>query len=136
MTKVDGATMQYGIEARSPFLDHRLWEFAAALPYDIRLHRGRLKAILRQLARQEIGRSVARRPKRGFDVPVQRWISGRWRTSVEALLRDSMLERDGWIRPGAAVRQLENAVKIGTAPLHLWYVIVLEAWLQHENSHV
>jgi asparagine synthase (glutamine-hydrolysing) len=38
MTKVDGGTMHYGLEARSPFLDHRLWEFAASLPFDLRLH--------------------------------------------------------------------------------------------------
>ena len=46
MTKVDGATMHYGLEARSPFLDHILWEFASSLPFGLRLRYGYLKAIL------------------------------------------------------------------------------------------
>ncbi|HKP12769.1 MAG TPA: asparagine synthase (glutamine-hydrolyzing), partial [Blastocatellia bacterium] len=43
LTKVDGATMHHSVEARSPFLDYKLWEFAAALPYDLRLKGGTLK---------------------------------------------------------------------------------------------
>ena len=54
MTKVDGATMYHGLEARSPFLDQDLWEFAAALPYDFRLHKGKLKAILRKIASRRL----------------------------------------------------------------------------------
>ena len=41
MTKVDGATMNYALEARSPFLEHRVWDFAASLPFGLRLHGGR-----------------------------------------------------------------------------------------------
>ncbi|MGH9559066.1 MAG: asparagine synthase (glutamine-hydrolyzing), partial [Bryobacteraceae bacterium] len=52
MTKVDGATMWRAIEARSPFLDQRLWSFASALPFDLRLRGGEPKAILRELARR------------------------------------------------------------------------------------
>jgi asparagine synthase (glutamine-hydrolysing) len=133
MTKVDGATMHYGIEARSPFLDHRLWEFAASIPFDTRLYRGRLKAVLRRLVQEEIGRGVSRRPKRGFGIPVQRWIVRNWRPWVEPLLRESVLEKEGWIRPGSALEQLTGAVRAGSAPLHLWYVITLEAWIRYER---
>ena len=134
MTKVDGAAMHYGIEARAPFLDQYLWEFATSIPFDIRLHRGQLKAVLRQLVREEIGAVVARRPKRGFSIPVQRWIVRRWRTWVETLLRDSVLERENWIRPGAALKQLTESAGTGSAPLQLWYVIALEAWIRHERQ--
>ena len=44
LTKVDGATMHYGLEARSPFLDHILWEFASSLPFGLRLRYGYLKS--------------------------------------------------------------------------------------------
>ena len=81
MTKVDGATMLHAIEARSPFLDQQLWEFAAALPFDIRLREGKLKAVLRELARRRLGARVADGQKRGFGVPVQRWLAGRWRAA-------------------------------------------------------
>jgi asparagine synthase (glutamine-hydrolysing) len=134
MTKVDGATMYYGIEGRSPFLDQYIWEFASSIPFDVRLHHGRLKAILRHLAREEIAPSVARRPKRGFGIPVQRWILHRWRPWVEELLSESLLEKDGWLRPGVAIGRLSDAAKRGIAPAQLWYAIVLESWLRQERG--
>lgn len=134
LTKVDGATMHYALEARSPFLDQQLWEFAAALPFDLRLRRGRLKAVLRELARRKLGEHVAFGPKRGFGVPVQRWIVGRWRALLEEALNDSLLEREGWIRSAPALAQLERAARAGWAPKQLWYIFVLESWMRYERA--
>jgi asparagine synthase (glutamine-hydrolysing) len=134
LTKVDGATMHYGLEARSPFLDQELWEFAASLPFHLRLRRGRLKAVLRELAHRKIGPRVALGSKRGFTIPVQRWITGRWRPEVEASLRDSLLEKEGWIRTGSALRWLEKAAQTGWVPKQLWYLFVLESWLKNERN--
>ncbi len=134
LTKVDGATMHYGLEARSPFLDQDLWEFAAALPFHMRLRRGRLKAVLRELARRKLGERVANGRKRGFTIPVQRWITGSWRAEVEATFHDSILEREGWIRSGPALRWLEESAQTGWAPNQLWYLFVLEAWLRNEQE--
>jgi asparagine synthase (glutamine-hydrolysing) len=134
MTKVDGATMLHGIEARSPFLDQHLWEFAASLPYGVRLLRGRSKAILREIARRRIGQRVATGPKRGFGVPVQRWMAGRWLPTVMAAFEDSVSAREGWIRTDAVRRQLSDAAKRGWAPQQLWYLYVLESWLRAERG--
>ena len=134
LTKVDGATMYHSLEARSPFLDQELWEFAAALPYSVRLRGGTLKAILRELARRRVGERVAAGRKRGFSIPVQRWVAGRWRASVADSLRDSLAERHGWVRAGAALKRLEEAGRRGWAPNQLWYVYVLESWLRREQS--
>jgi len=136
MPKVDGATMHFGIEGRAPFLDQRIWDFAGALPFGIRLRHGRLKAVLRRLAADEIGRSVSRRKKRGFDIPVQRWIVGRWRRWAEDLLCDSILETEGWLRRGWAPVRLRMSAKTGTAPLQVWYAVILEAWMRHERRSV
>jgi asparagine synthase (glutamine-hydrolysing) len=134
LTKVDGATMHYGLEARSPFLDQDLWEFAAALPFQVRLRHCRLKAVLRELARRKIGERVARGRKRGFTIPVQRWITGRWRPQVEAMFRDSLLEKEGWIRSGPALKWLEKSTATGWAPKQLWYLFVLESWLRNNQT--
>jgi asparagine synthase (glutamine-hydrolysing) len=136
LTKVDGATMHYGLEARSPFLDQELWEFASSLPFSVRLHHGRLKAVLRELARRRIGERVAGGRKRGFTIPVERWITGRWRAEVAATFRDSLLEKEGWIRPGSALRWLEKSAPMGRAPKQLWYLFVLESWLRKERQTV
>src|SRR5919107_4489463 len=116
LTKVDGATMHHSLEARSPFLDQELWEFAAALPYSLRMRGGMSKAVLREMARRRVGETVARGRKRGFTVPVGRWVAGRWREQVAELLRDSLAEKHGWIRGAAALAQLEESARGGIAP--------------------
>jgi asparagine synthase (glutamine-hydrolysing) len=136
LTKVDGATMHYGLEARSPFLDQELWEFASSLPFQLRLHHGRLKAVLRELARRKIGERVARGRKRGFTIPVESWITGRWHSEVAATFRDSLLEKEGWIRPGSALKWLEKSIPTRRAPKQLWYLFVLESWLRNERQIV
>jgi asparagine synthase (glutamine-hydrolysing) len=134
LTKVDGATMSQALEARSPFLDQDLWEFASSLPLSLRLNGGRLKSILRVIARNKLGEHVASGRKRGFSIPVQRWIVGRWRAAVEECLQDSIVEREGWINTGAALKQLRIASEKGWAPNQLWYIFVLESWLRYEKN--
>lgn len=134
LPKVDGATMHHSIEARSPFLDQKLWEFASALPYGLRLNGGNLKAILRELARRKIGERVASGRKRGFGIPVQRWLAGRWRSMAEDSFRDSLLEREGWMRSDALLVQMEKAAQQGWASNQLWYSYVLESWLKNERA--
>lgn len=130
MTKVDGATMYYGLEARAPFLDQDLWNFASALPYSVRMHNGNLKAILREIARRRISPRVAAGKKRGFGIPVQRWIAGRWRGSFEQVFQDSVLERQGWIDGAAAIEALRVVPEGADAPHQLWCLYVLEQWMR------
>lgn len=132
MTKVDGATMFHSLEARSPFLDQELWEFASSLSFELRLQGGQLKAVLRELARQKLGERVARGRKRGFTIPVQRWLVGRWRNALVELLRASILDREGFIDARAVLDRLTAATQEGKAPNQLWYIFVLESWLRHE----
>jgi asparagine synthase (glutamine-hydrolysing) len=134
MTKVDGATMFHSLEARSPFLDQELWEFASALSLDLRLHRGQLKALLRGLAQKHLGEHLARGRKRGFTIPVQRWLVGRWQKTVAELLQTSILHREGWINSRAVLDRLTAAAANGWAPNQLWYIFVLESWVRHERE--
>jgi asparagine synthase (glutamine-hydrolysing) len=134
MTKVDGATMHHSLEARSPFLDQDLWEFAARLPFQLRLHGGRLKSVLREIARRRLGSRVSRGRKRGFGIPVQRWLVHGWRRTVEESLRGGMLEKLGMIQMGPVMQQLDKAAQEGCAPNQLWYLFVLEKWLRAENE--
>ncbi len=134
MTKVDGGAMFHALEARSPFLDQELWEFASSLPYEIRMHGGRLKAVLREIARRRIGERVAAGAKRGFMIPVQEWLTGRWYGCAERLLSRGLLAEHGYIEPAAVGRELVLARQSGRAPLYLWYFFVLERWMRHEHA--
>ena len=134
MTKVDGATMFHSLEARSPFLDQDLWEFASSLSFETRLNGGRSKALLRALAREKLGERLAAGRKRGFTIPVQRWLVGRWRNALTESLQTSVLDREGWINAPAALERLKVAAEKGWAPNQLWYIFVLETWLRYEQN--
>ncbi|MBX3348445.1 MAG: asparagine synthase (glutamine-hydrolyzing) [Nitrospira sp.] len=130
LTKVDEGCMYYGLEARSPFLDHQVWEFAGGLPFDLRLHRWELKAVLRELARRKIGRAVAERKKRGFGIPVQRWLVRRWASFVRDLLADPLIARYDLVNPDWIREELGLSLGLGAASQILWHAVVLELWLR------
>ena len=134
LTKVDGATMWHSLEARSPFLDHTLWEFAAQLPPELRLRNGVLKAILREIVKKRISPAIAFRKKRGFNIPVERWILKQWSGALQDLGEDSRLVRNGWI-DGAALRQsVSRARTQPQAATGLWFLVVLERWLRSQET--
>jgi asparagine synthase (glutamine-hydrolysing) len=134
LTKVDGATMHYALEARSPFLDHILWEYAGALPFQIRLQDGVLKAILREIARRRIGPNVANRAKRGFEIPVRKWLANQWGKKFQELFRDSLLAEGKYIREDSVLRLWRQTATKGSVPVQLWRLFVLENWMRAEFS--
>jgi len=130
LPKVDGATMHYALEARSPFLDQELWAYAATLPFSVRLRRHELKAVLRHIAARRISPEIAAFKKKGFTIPAQEWLTTRWRERFEAGFESSELARMGWVRPDEVRARFRRAVEQGGAPLQLWYLFVLENWLK------
>jgi asparagine synthase (glutamine-hydrolysing) len=122
--------MHYALEARSPFLDQQVWEYAAGLPVSVRLRNHQLKAVLREIAARKISPTIASLRKRGFTIPVQHWITTRWRERFEAAFERPVLGETGWINPPEVRAELRRAVDRGDAPVQLWYLFVLENWLQ------
>lgn len=74
LTKVDRASMLVSLEARAPFLDHELAQYAAAIPARFKIQGLTTKAILRRAVRKRLPASVLRRRKRGFNIPFSRWV--------------------------------------------------------------
>ncbi len=134
LPKVDGGTMFYALEARSPFLDTELWEFAAKLPYSVRIHNGTLKAVLREIVRRRIGDDLAKGKKQGFVIPVQKWLTQHWKSNFDDVMSDSLLEKEGLINARAAVKLLEDSVAKKWAPRQIWFIFVLESWLRFERN--
>lgn len=133
LTKVDGGTMHHALEARSPFLDQELWNFAQSLPYDLRLQGNVLKAILREMARRHVGEQVATGQKRGFTIPVGKWLTGRWRARFNDLLANSLAANQGWIDATAVRHSLQLLSPDDAAPDGLWRIFVLENWLRAQS---
>ena len=134
LPKVDGATMFHSLEARSPFLDTELWEFAARLPFSVRLRGRRLKAVLREIVRRRISPELAAAKKQGFGVPVQRWLTREWKANYVETMTNSLLKREGWIDGEQAINLLLASTRSGWAPRQAWFILVFENWLRHERG--
>ena len=136
MTKVDGGTMFQALEARAPFLDQKLWEFGARLPFGTRLRGDELKPVLREIVRRRVGPDVAVRKKRGFEIPAEQWIVNpqRWGNVLREVQEDPWIERDGWIRRGAIREAAREARQLGTAPNQLWLLVLLEKWMRRKGA--
>jgi len=131
LVKVDIASMAVSLEARSPFLDHKVIEFAAALPEKLKLKGTEPKALLKKVASRLVPREVLYRRKMGFGVPVGHWMRNEMQGFVrETLLGERSLKR-GLFRPEQLTKIVEQHVS-GQKDhyLHLWTLLMLELWFQ------
>ncbi|MEK6257366.1 MAG: asparagine synthase (glutamine-hydrolyzing) [Planctomycetota bacterium] len=129
LTKVDIASMAYGLEARSPFMDHRVVELAAQIPRPLKLHHRRGKRILVETFADLLPESIQTRPKMGFGVPLDHWFRGELREMLCDTLLDPRSLQRGYFDP-AAVRRLidEHASAQWDHSARLWLLLVFELW--------
>jgi len=92
LVKTDRMSMAHGLEIRSPFLDHRLVEFAAGLPARWKFNRLKGKRILRHYLSQQLPAAITKRRKAGFNAPVSRWFTGRVSGEMQALTMDGAMQ--------------------------------------------
>jgi asparagine synthase (glutamine-hydrolysing) len=131
LVKVDIATMAYGLEARSPLLDHVVMEHAACLPADLKLRRTEKKYLLKRVARGLLPDAVIDRPKMGFGVPLDRWLRGPLRDLVHDVLLGTRMRDRGYFRMDAVERLVrDHETGRQNAQYQLWNLLVLELWHQ------
>jgi asparagine synthase (glutamine-hydrolysing) len=98
LTKVDFASMLASLEVRVPFLDHRLVEFALALPGEFKVNPSGNKKILKEAYRDRLPSVILNAPKRGFNLPLDNWIKNHWSGSFLAVFNNSLLDELGFDR--------------------------------------
>ncbi|HEX6973424.1 MAG TPA: asparagine synthase (glutamine-hydrolyzing) [Vicinamibacterales bacterium] len=129
LMKQDQMSMAASIESRVPFLDHKLVEFAAALPDRLKLRGFKTKWILREAVREILPPEILTRKKMGFPVPFGVWMRGQWQDVARDVLLDSRSRQRGIVDPNA-VEQLIAAHAQGQAEGGdaLWSLLNLELW--------
>jgi asparagine synthase (glutamine-hydrolysing) len=129
--KADRMSMAHSLEVRPPFLDHRIVEFAASLPEQLKIRGLRQKYILKELMRDKLPAEVIRRKKTGFDIPAHDWFRGCLKGLVRETLNADAVAATG-IFDGRAVDTLirdhmERRINVG---YHLWGLLTLFLWMK------
>jgi asparagine synthase (glutamine-hydrolysing) len=115
---------------RPPFLDHRIVEFAASLPADLKIRGSQQKLILRQLMQDKLPPAVLTRKKIGFDIPAHDWLRGPLRELLVDTLQAGAAEHAELFNSEVLLNfvrlHLERKANIG---YHLWGLLILFLWM-------
>jgi len=129
LVKIDRASMACSLELRTPYLDHRLVEFAAALPASLKVRHFGLKYLLKKAVEKWLPHEVVYRQKRGFSVPIASWMRRGLKPLLDETLAEEKLKRDGLFN-AAFVRRLLAEHWSGRADHRktLWTLLCFQLW--------
>jgi asparagine synthase (glutamine-hydrolysing) len=128
--RVDQFTMHFSLEARFPFLDHEVVEAAFRIPSHYKVRDHEQKYVLRRVAEQRIAPRCIEMEKKGFGLPMDRWITG----PLADLVRDKLvkLAARGLFRPEEIFRRQREfeAGRGNVSHSQIWHMVAVEMWLE------
>lgn len=132
LVKVDRATMSASLEGREPFLDHRVIEFIAQLPSNLKFRNGKTKCILRNILYKYLPKGLMERPKMGFAVPIVYWFKGELKQYLLQYLDKKRLEKNEIFEVDEIIKLRDDYLGGRTENIHkLWFLLMFEMW--HER---
>ena len=132
LAKTDRTSMAFSLEARVPFLDNEMINFASSLPFNMKYQKGVKKYMLRKLTAQHLPREIAYRKKQGFSIPMREWIRGDLKYLVLEYLRPEKLKNDPHLNEVTVSRLIKKHMNKQANHSHLiWSMISLQMWKQH-----
>lgn len=132
LTKVDRMSMANSLETRVPILDHRIVEFAASVPFALKLRGNTSKRVVKHAARNLLPPALLRQRKRGFAIPIHRWFRQELRTHFEDIVfaHDARCHR--YFSPDYVRLLIDTHVaRRENYGHHLWALLMFEHWLRY-----
>jgi len=134
LIKADRCTMLASLEARIPFLDHKLIEQVARIPFNLKLRGRTTKALLKHMARGLLPDSIIDRPKHGFGAPIGAWLRQDMR-QVRELLQSPDSHTARLLHAPAVARLLDEHERgQRDHATRLWALLTLETWQRQQPS--
>jgi asparagine synthase (glutamine-hydrolysing) len=128
LTVEDRMSMAHGLESRVPLLDHRIVEFAATVPADLKFPGGRLKHLLRNSYRETLPNSILeRRDKMGFPVPLKEWFGDELKPFVSDILSNMHSKQRDYLNTGEILKNFGDEARFSRKT---WALLSLELWQQ------
>jgi len=132
LVKVDRASMACSLEVRAPLLDYELVEFVMGLPSKLKLKGFTSKHILKKAMKNWLPDEVINRPKKGFGVPIAKWVKGPLKELFEDLLSSDRIKQEGFLNPKYVTTLLrDHLVNKKDNRKQLWTLLVWELWVNH-----
>jgi asparagine synthase (glutamine-hydrolysing) len=137
LTKTDRASMAWSLEARVPFMDTVVANFAFSLPVRHKVRGLSKKRLLRQAVLPLLPREVVHGRKRGFSIPAAAWLRGELEPFAREILSPETIRRQGFLQPAAVTRVLDDHVA-GRADRsrQLWGLLAFTLWHEHHVEGV
>lgn len=136
LVKVDRASMHFGLETRVPLLDFRIVEWALNLHPSLKMKNGETKWILKKLLYQYVPQEFFDRPKRGFAIPLQKWLQKELKDFTMDYLNPDSIRKTSILEPSETEKLIRNFYKKDQHYLYnrVWQILVLQKWLS--DTHI
>lgn len=136
LMKIDKSTMAYNLEARAPYLDTDIINFAFSLEHSKKLQSFHGKYILKKLAERHFPNSFVWRPKHGFDIPLRDWFRKELRDYVEQSVDDTRLYKEIFNVEYYKHIVNEHESEISDHSAKIWSILVLVSWMKAHDISV
>ena len=131
LVKVDRASMANSLEVRCPMLDQEFVEFACNLPIFYKLNGLKTKYLLKKAARGILPEGIANRPKKGFGIPISRWLTGELKDFMRSTLSEESIKRYGFFHyPTVKALMDQHLAKKKDNRKLLWTLLVFQIWCE------
>lgn len=132
LNKVDRTAMAVSLETRVPMLDRDVVEFAWTLPLSFKAGEGVTKKILRDILYRYVPRELMERPKKGFSIPLEKWLKEpELREWAESLIDRKTLDRQGLLDADVVWRIWEDYIERDLWRVQIWYILMFQEWMQY-----
>jgi asparagine synthase (glutamine-hydrolysing) len=137
LVKTDRASMAHSLEARVPFLDPAVSEFALSLPTHHKVRGFAKKRLMRRAVAPLLPRSIVHGRKRGFSIPAAAWLRGELQPFAREVLSPDVVRRQGYFRPEAVTRLLDDHVaRRADLSRQIWGLICFSLWLERARRTI